>query len=440
MAGPRTRVGGGGLPRAPKKRLRILIVGSGAREHALAWKCLTSPLCERVYVAPGNGGTASIARNAPVQADEPAKLTRLARKEGIGLAVLGPEAAVAAGVGDALRDGGIPVFGPNRGAGRIESSKAFAKEVMRAAGIATAEYRAFTDAEAARRWARERDGQVAVKADGLALGKGVVVCGSPEEADRAIDAMLVSRDFGRAGATIVLEERLAGPELTVQGVTDGRDVIPLAPARDFKRAMDADQGPNTGGMGAYSPPVGADDGLVATLTESVLRPAVRELAARGLEYRGVLYAGLMLTEAGPRVIEFNARFGDPEAQVVLPRLESDLVALMLAAATGRLGERPPLEWSDLPAVAIVVASGGYPDSYQTGFPIEGLAGIPAGAMIFHAGTRIAGGRVITSGGRVLTSVGMGATVADARLNALSGAVRVRFPGAFFRKDIAQEAV
>jgi phosphoribosylamine--glycine ligase len=311
---------------------------------------------------------------------------------------------------------------------------------MRAAGIATAEYRAFTDAEAARRWARERDGQVAVKADGLALGKGVVVCGSPEEADRAIDAMLVSRDFGRAGATIVLEERLAGPELTVQGVTDGRDVIPLAPARDFKRAMDADQGPNTGGMGAYSPPAGADDGLVATLTESVLRPAVRELAARGLDYCGVLYAGMMLTEAGPRVIEFNARFGDPEAQAVLPRLESDLVALMLAAATRRLGEHPPLEWSELPAVAVVVASGGYPDSYQTGFPIEGLAGIPAGAMIFHAGTRIAGGRVITSGGRVLTSVGMGTTVADARLHALSGAVRVRFPGAFFRKDIAQEAV
>jgi phosphoribosylamine---glycine ligase len=424
----------------PNKRLRILIVGSGAREHALAWKCLSSSLCERVYVAPGNGGTASIARNVPVQADEPAKLTKLARKEKIDLVVLGPDAAVAAGVGDALRDCSIPVFGPNRGPGRIESSKAFAKEVMRSAGIAIPEYAVFTDAETARRWARERDGQVAVKADGLALGKGVVVCGSPEEADRAIDAMLVRHDYGRAGATIVIEERLTGPELTVLGVTDGREVVPLAPARDFKRALDRDEGPNTGGMGAYSPPAGVDDRLVAELAETVLRPAIEELAARGLEYRGVLYAGVILTEAGPRVLEFNARFGDPEAQVLLPRLESDLVALMLAAATGRLAEHPQLEWTDLPAVAVVVASGGYPDSYQTGFPIEGLAGIPIGALIFHAGTRIADGHVITSGGRVLTSVGMGATVADARLNALSGAVRVRFPGAFFRKDIAQEAV
>jgi phosphoribosylamine--glycine ligase len=423
-----------------KKRLRVLIVGSGAREHALAWRCLTSPLCERVYVAPGNGGTASIARNVPVQADEPVKLARLARRERIGLAVLGPEAAVAAGVGDALRDCGVPVFGPNRGPGRIESSKAFAKEVMRSAGIATPASGTFTDPVAATRWAREHDGRVAVKADGLAMGKGVVVCGSAEESDRAIEAMLVRRDFGRAGTTVVVEERLVGPELTVLGVTDGREVVPLAPARDFKRALDRDQGPNTGGMGAYSPPVGVDDGLVAELTDTVLRPAVRELAARGLAYSGVLYAGLMLTEAGPQVLEFNARFGDPEAQVVLPRLESDLVALMLATTTGRLAEHPPLEWTELPAVAVVVASGGYPDSYQTGFPVEGLASIPVGAMIFHAGTRIADGHVITSGGRVLTSVGMGATVGDARLTALSGAVRVRFPGAFFRKDIAQEAV
>ena len=433
-------MGGVLAPRMSKNRLRVLIVGSGAREHALAWKCLTSPICERVYVAPGNGGTASIARNVPVQADEPGKLAKLARRERIGLAVLGPEAAVAAGVGDTLRDCGIPVFGPNRGAGRIESSKAFAKEVMRSAGIATPDYAAFTDPVAARRWARERGGRVAVKADGLAMGKGVVVCGSPEESDQAVDVMLVRRDFGRAGATVVVEERLVGPELTVLGVTDGRDVVPLAPVRDFKRALDRDQGPNTGGMGAYSPPLDVDDRMIAELVDSVLRPAVRELAARGMHYCGVLYAGLMLTDAGPRVLEFNARFGDPETQVVLPRMESDLVGLMLAAASGRLAAHPSLEWSEEPAVAVVVASGGYPDSYQTGFPIEGLASIPAGAMVFHAGTRIADGHVITSGGRVLTSVGMGTTVADARLNALSGAVRVRFPGAFFRKDIAQEAV
>jgi phosphoribosylamine---glycine ligase len=434
---PRSRISRGGSPR---RRLPILIVGSGAREHALAWKCLTSPLCERILLAPGNGGTAAIARNLPVQADEPARLAKAARRERVGLAVLGPEAAVAAGVGDTLRDAGIPVFGPNRAAGQIETSKAFARDLMRSAGIPGPDSRAFTDPEPARRWARERDGKVAVKADGLAMGKGVVVCDDPEEAERAIEAMLVKRVYGRAGASIVIEERLAGPELSVFGVTDGREVVALAPARDFKRARDGDEGGNTGGMGAYSPPLGVDDRLVAEVTETVLRPAVAELAARGLEYRGVLYAGLMLTEAGPRVLEFNARFGDPEAQVVLPRLESDLVALMLAAASGDLEGQPPPEWSQEPAVAVVVASGGYPDGYQTGFEVEGLASIPASAIIFHAGTRLAEGHVVTSGGRVLTAVGMGQTVAEARLNALSGAVRVRFPGAFFRKDIAQEAV
>lgn len=423
-----------------RKRLRILVVGSGAREHALAWKCRTSPLCDRVYVAPGNGGTATMARNVQVQADEPAKLAKFARRERIGLVVLGPDASVAAGVGDAVRDVGIPVFGPGRLAGQIESSKSFAKEVMRAAGIPTADYAAFTDTAAARRWAREREGKVAVKADGLALGKGVVVCDSAADAERAIEAMLVDRVYGRAGSSIVIEERLSGPELSVFGVTDGKDVVPLAPARDFKRAQEGDEGPNTGGMGAYSPPLGVDDRLLDELTDSVLLPAIRELSSRGLEYRGVLYAGLILTEQGPRVLEFNARFGDPETQVILPRLESDLVPLMLAAATGGLQGYPPLEWSREPAVGVVVASGGYPDSYQTGFPVEGLAGIPASALMFHAGTRLSDGQTVTSGGRVLTAVGVGPSVAEARLNALSGAVRVRFPGAFFRKDIAQEAV
>ncbi|MBO0686279.1 MAG: phosphoribosylamine--glycine ligase, partial [Candidatus Dormibacteraeota bacterium] len=397
--------------RGGKKRLRILVAGSGAREHVLAWKCLTSPLCERVYVAPGNGGTAGIARNVPVQADEPAKLLKLARKERIGLVVLGPDASVAAGVGDAMRDAGIPVFGPNRAAGQIEASKSFAKEVMQAAGIPTAEYAVFTEPQPARRWARARRGRVAVKADGLALGKGVVVCDSTADAERAIDAMLVDRVFGQAGVSIVLEERLSGPELSIFGVTDGREVVPLAPARDFKRALDGDQGPNTGGMGAYSPPLGVDDRLLDELTDTVLRPAIRELGARGLEYRGVLYAGLMLTEQGPRVLEFNARFGDPEAQVLLPRLESDLVPLMLAAASGGLEGYPPLAWSREPAVAVVVASGGYPDSYQTGFPVEGLAGVPVSALMFHAGTRLADGKMVTSGGRVMTAVGVGPSVA-----------------------------
>ena len=424
-----------------RDHVKILVVGSGAREHALVWKCLRSPLAERIYVAPGNGGTAAIARNVPVQPDDTTRLVRLARKEKIDLAILGPEAAIAAGVGDALRATGIPVFGPNRDAGRIESSKAFAKEVMVAAAVPTAEYRTFTEAAPARRFVRELGGRAAVKADGLALGKGVIVCGSDREADEAIDAMLVRHTFGRAGATVVIEECLEGSEVSIFGICDGRRVVPLAAARDFKRARDGDQGPNTGGMGAYSPPAGVSDDLVAEATDRVLRPALSELANRGLDYRGVLYAGLMLTRNGIKVLEFNARFGDPETQVVLPRLGSDLVPLLLAAAMGDLPERPRVEWTESTAVAIVVASGGYPDSYQTGFDVQGLNTIPEGVLIFHAGTRLVPNRgLITSGGRVLSAVGVGTGVDEARMAALSGAVRVRFPGAFFRKDIGQEAV
>jgi phosphoribosylamine--glycine ligase len=402
---------------------------------------MQSPLTDRVYVAPGNGGTGGIARNIPIQADDVVGLVRFARKERIGLAVIGPEAAVAAGVGDALRDAGFPVFGPNRDAGRIESSKSFAKEVMQRAGIPSPDYAVFSEAQPARAWAADRGGRVAVKADGLAMGKGVIVCGSVDEADQAIETMLVRHTFGRAGSTVVLEERLEGAELSVLAVTDGTNVIALEPARDFKRAREGDEGPNTGGMGAYSPPSGVTAALVEEISERVLRPAVAELARLGLEYRGVLYAGLMLTHEGVQALEFNARFGDPEAQVVLTRLGSDLVALMLAAARGSLASHPTLQWSPKAAVAIVVASGGYPDSYETGFPVEGLTTIPAGVMVFHAGTRylpVQG--LVTSGGRVLTTVGLGDTVADARLAALSGAVRVRFTGAYFRRDIAQEAV
>ena len=420
--------------------MRILIVGSGAREHALAWKCAQSPLAERIYVAPGNGGTPEVARNVSVSAGEAQKLVRLARKEKIGLAVIGPESAVAAGVGDALRDAGIPVFGPNREPGRVETSKAFAKDLMQAAGIPTARFEVFTEPAAAKRWVRARQGQVAVKADGLALGKGVLVCSSVAEADSAIDAMLVQKTFGRAGTTLVLEERLVGPELTVFGVTDGERVVPLPPVRDFKRAREGDQGPNTGGMGAYSPPAGITPAMVEEIADMVLRPAVEELARRGLEYRGVLYAGLMLTAHGPRAIEFNARFGDPEAQVLLPRMASDLVPLLLASAMGDLPERPHLEWDPRPAVGVVVASGGYPGTYETGFPIEGLGGVPPGVLMFHAGTRPGPSGLQTSGGRVVTSVGMGADIEQARMAALSGAVRVRFAGAYYRTDIGQEAV
>jgi phosphoribosylamine--glycine ligase len=422
--------------------LKVLVVGSGAREHALVWKCVQSDLVERVYCAPGNGGTGGMAKNIRIGAADVVRLVDFARRERLGLIVLGPEAAVDAGVGDALRHAGFPVFGPNRGAGRIESSKAFAKELMRRARIPTAEFEVFTQPAPAKAWAREREGRVAVKADGLARGKGVIVCDDLQEAESAIDAMLVEQRFGRSGKKIVLEERLEGPELSLLAVTDGTGVIPLAPARDYKRARDGDQGANTGGMGAYSPPRGVDGGMVQDIVERVMRPAVEELAATGDEFRGTLYAGLMLTGKGLRVLEFNARFGDPEAQVVLPRLESDFVALALAAAKGGLATHPDLRWTSRACVGVVVASDHYPDDAKMtlGHRIRGLAEMPKGVLIFHAGTRFEPGiGLVTDGGRVVTAVGLGETVPQARDTALSGARQVRFEGAFFRSDIAKEA-
>jgi len=423
--------------------LKVLVVGSGAREHALVWKCVQSDLVERVYCAPGNGGTGGMSRNIPIGSADVVRLVDFAKREKLGLIILGPESTVDAAVGDALRHAGFPVFGPNRAAGRIESSKAFAKALMQRADIPTAEFEVFTAAGPARAWARERGGKVAVKADGLARGKGVIVCGSVEESDAAVEAMLVERRFGPSGATIVLEERLEGPELSVLAVTDGADVIPLAPARDYKRAHDGDEGANTGGMGAYSPPHGVDDTVVRDVVDRVMRPAVRELADSGDEFRGVLYAGLMLTPEGIRVLEFNARFGDPEAQAVLPRLESDFVALALAAARGSLADFPEPRWSPRACVAVVVASGGYPDEAEMklGVNVRGLTEMPPGVLIFHAGTRyqpIDG--LVTDGGRVVTSAALGDTVAEAREKALAGARQVRFEGAFFRTDIALEAV
>ena len=423
--------------------MKVLVVGSGAREHALVWKCVQSELVERVYCAPGNGGTGGMARNVAIGAAEVVRIVDFAKHERLGLVILGPEAAVDAGVGDALRSAGFNVFGPNRGAGRIESSKAFAKALMVRAGIPTAEFDVFTQPAPARTWAKARGGRVAVKADGLARGKGVMVCSSTKESDAAIDAMLVESRFGRSGATIVVEELLEGPEVSILGVTDGKDVLALAPARDYKRAHERDTGPNTGGMGAYSPPVAVDDAVVQEVVDRVLRPAVLELSNGGDEFRGVLYAGVMLTPAGIRTLEFNARFGDPEAQVVLPRLQTDFVALALAAAKGSLADFPELRWSSQPCVGVVVASANYPDdaAVRTGFQVRGLAEMPPGVLIFHAGTRFDPARgLITDGGRVVTSVALGDTVAQARSRALAGARQVRFEGAFFRSDIAGEAV
>ena len=404
---------------------------------------MQSELVERVYCAPGNGGTGGMARNVAIGAADVVRIVDFAKHERVGLVILGPEAAVDAGVGDALRSAGFNVFGPNRGAGRIESSKAFSKALMKRAGIPTADFEVFTQPVLAKSWAHERAGRVAVKADGLARGRGVIVCTSVKESDSAIDAMLVESRFGRSGATIVVEELLEGPELSILGVTDGKDVVALAPARDYKRAHERDSGPNTGGMGAYSPPLGVDDAVVQEVVDRILRPAVLDLSSGGDNFQGVLYAGAMLTPDGIKALEFNARFGDPEAQVVLPRLQTDFVALALAAAKGTLGDFPELRWNPQPCVGIVVASAHYPDDalVKTGLQIRGLAEMPPGVLIFHAGTRFDPARgLITEGGRVVTSVALGETVAQARDKALAGARKVRFDGAFFRSDIAGEAV
>jgi phosphoribosylamine--glycine ligase len=384
-----------------------------------------------------------MARNVAVGATDVVRIVDFAKHERIGLVILGPESAVDAGAGDALRSAGFNVFGPNRGAGRIESSKSFAKALMRRANIPTADFEVFTQPAPAKTWARDREGRVAVKADGLARGKGVIVCTSVKESDAAIDAMLVESRFGRSGATIVVEELLEGPEVSILGVTDGKEMVALVPARDYKRAYERDTGPNTGGMGAYSPPISVDDAMVQEVVERVMRPAVLELSNGGDEFRGVLYAGVMLTSDGIRTLEFNARFGDPEAQVVLPRLQSDFVAMALAAAKGTLSDFPDLHWSPRPCVGIVVASANYPDdaAVKIGYQVRGLAEMPPGVLIFHGGTRFEPARgLVTDGGRVVTSVALGDTVAAARDRALAGARQVRFDGAFFRSDIAGEAV
>jgi phosphoribosylamine--glycine ligase len=420
--------------------MRILVTGSGAREHTLAWACAHSPLVERVYVAPGNGGTSLLATNVALAADDAQGLAQFAQSEAIDLVLLGPEASVVAGVGDRMRTVGLPCFGPNRAPGQIETSKAFAKQLMHEEGIPTADFRVFSGAEVdqAHAWARDLEGRVAVKADGLAQGKGVLVCGSLAEAEAAIDTVLVDGAFGQAGRQAVIEELLEGPELSLFGITDGREVVALAPARDYKRALNDDKGPNTGGLGAYSPPLGVDERLVEEGLNTVLRPAVRALAERGMAYRGVLYAGLMLTPGGLRVIEFNARFGDPEAQAVLPRLQGDVVPLLLAAAQGELGSKA-MAWDPRPAVAVVLASDGYPGPYQTGIPIDSLDGAGSDVLIFHAATQRQGEQLVTAGGRVLTVVALGDSMAEARRTALAAAGRVAFPHAHWRTDIAKEA-
>ena len=415
--------------------MKVLVLGSGGREHALCWSLARD---HDVLCAPGNAGIAAVAEVHDVDASDTAAVRELALRAGVDLVVVGPEAPLVAGVADTLTAAEIPVFGPTSEGARIEGSKAFAKEVMAAAGVPTAGYWSGTDPEQARSALEDFAPPYVVKADGLAAGKGVRICAHRAEAEQAITDLMVEQALGAAGSMVVIEEFLDGPEMSVFGLCDGDDVVLLAPAQDFKRAYDGDKGPNTGGMGAYSP-YPFDPAEYESLRKSVFEPVLAELASRGIRYVGVLYAGLILTAEGPKVLEFNARLGDPETQVVLPRLRSDLGELLAACAGGRVGAHPPLAWDDRACVTVVLASGGYPGPYETGHPISGLdeAAQAPDALVFHAGTRAGDGGVVTAGGRVLAVSALGSDVEDARRKAYAAADLIRFDGRQLRSDIAR---
>ena len=423
--------------------MKVLVVGSGAREHAIAWKTRQSPRVTELFVAPGNAGTTLLAQNLPEQPDDLDGLLNRALEMRIDLTIVGPEIPLSMGIADLFEGHGLPVFGPSMKAAQIESSKVFAKELMKEHGIPTAKAEAFDSRNDALKYIAGLKMPVAIKADGLASGKGVVITNSRSEADGALADFMESRVFGKAGDRVLVEECLEGQEVSVFAFTDGASVSELVAACDYKRAYDGDQGPNTGGMGSYSPPAFWTQALSQEIRRRIVTPTVRAMQARGTPYRGVLYCGLMMTSEGPKVLEFNCRLGDPEAQVILPRLKSDLVEVILSVLHGRM-ESVPLEWRDEACVGVVMASGGYPGRHDVGYEITGLLNRQEepDVMVFHAGTRLEDdesgrdGRVVTSGGRVLTVAGLGADLGQARDRAYQGTRAISFKGAHYRGDIA----
>lgn len=420
--------------------MNILVIGSGGREDALCWKIEQSPKTDTLYCAPGNGGTARYAENIDLDVTDNKKVVEFCREKAVELVVVGPEAPLAVGIADDLVSGGIKVFGPTYAGARLESSKIFAKELMGTYSIPTASFRIFDDFERARQHIRETGAPIVVKAYGLAAGKGVIVTDDVEEAVKAAKEMLVDKVFGSAGQRIIVEECLKGEEASILVVTDGRNVVPLASSQDHKRAYEGDQGPNTGGMGAYSPAPAVDEGLFSKVMGTIIEPTIKALQKQGIEYRGVLYAGIMITEDGPKVLEYNVRFGDPETQAVLARMKSDIVDLLLAASEGDISGIN-IEWDEREAVCVVLASGGYPGPYEKGKEIKGIEEAEAeGAIVFHAGTKIEDGRLVTSGGRVLNVVGTGDDIKEAVENTYKAVSKIDFEGMIYRKDIAHRAI
>lgn len=418
--------------------MRLLIVGNGGREHAIAWKLSQSTRVAEIFVAPGNGGTATVPKcqNVEIEGTDFAALCDFAKRETIDITVVGPEVPLVAGIVDYFQAAGLRIFGPTAAAARLEGSKAFTKEFLLRHNIPTAPAAIFTDFDEAMRYLREQDEPPVVKASGLAAGKGVILPDTMTGVAVIIQDMLLNDRFGEAGRTVVLEERLAGPELSVFAICDGQNALLIPTAQDHKRLLDGDHGPNTGGMGAFSPSPLATPELMAQIERDIIQPTLAGAAAEGMPYQGVLYAGLMLTEDGPQVIEFNCRFGDPEAQAILPRLESDLLELIEGVLEGNLATVAP-QWSTEPAMTVVMASRGYPGEYESGVEITGIdLAIASGAIVFHAGTKWMDDRLVTAGGRVLAVSALGTNLSMAAVNAYHGVKQIEFNGAHYRKDIA----
>lgn len=421
--------------------MRILVVGSGGREHALCWKIAQSAQCDELFCAPGNGGIKRLAECVPIKPDEIEELGDFAEESRIDLTVVGPERPLIAGICDHFRSRGLNIYGPNAAAARLEGSKAYTNDLIQRAGAPGKVFEVFDDPEDARRYIRRQGAPIVVKADGDAAGKGVTVAETVDDALDAVDRCMVEREFGAAGDRVVVEEYLEGQECSIKVFCDGEAIVPMVPSQDYKRIYDDDEGPNTGGMGCYSPVPLVSDDLLDQIIHEIIRPTVDRMAADGTPYTGTLYAGIILTESGPRLLEYNCRFGDPETQVVLPRLESDLVELLLATVEGRLAE-VEARWSDRRAVCVVCASGGYPGSYVTGKEITGLKDARAdeNVIIFHAGTERMGRRYFTDGGRVLGVTALGATFAEARDRAYRAVGHIDFEDMYFRTDIGERAV
>ena len=422
-------------------RMKVLVIGSGGREHALVWKIMQSPKVSQIYCAPGNAGISKLAQCINIDADSIEKLVDFAQEEKIDLTVVGPELALSKGIVNEFNKQGLRIFGPSREAAEIESSKVFSKYLMKKYNIPTANYDVFQNSEKALDYIKKQTFPLVIKADGLAAGKGVFIVENLVQARDALDALMEEKQFGEAGRQVIIEEFLEGEEVSILAFCDGKTVIPMVPSQDHKKIFDNDQGPNTGGMGAYSPVPFYPDELEKRVLEEILKPTVKGLQREGKEYKGVLYAGLILTKEGPKVLEFNARFGDPETQVILPRLKTDLIDILNAVIENTL-HQINIEWEDTAAVCVVVASGGYPGKYQKGKVICGLERLEKmkNIIAFHAGTKFQDNQVITSGGRVLGITSWDNTISKAKEKAYKGVEKIYFEDMYYRKDIAAKAI